>query len=73
MRNRSLLRLGALSALCFVLVGGSELRWRAGQRRRPHGSPRTTWGDPDLQGIWTTNEMHSVPLERPKQFAARTR
>ena len=22
-------------------------------------------GDPDLQGIWTLNDMHGVPLERP--------
>ena len=28
-------------------------------------APRTPWGDPDFQGIWTANEMHSVPLERP--------
>lgn len=27
--------------------------------------PRTPWGDPDFQGVWTANEMHSVPLERP--------
>ena len=27
-------------------------------------TPRTSWGDPDLSGIWTANEMHSVPLER---------
>jgi hypothetical protein len=26
---------------------------------------RTPWGDPDLQGYWTSNEMHGVPLERP--------
>ena len=32
-------------------------------------APRTPWGDPDFQGMWTANEMHSVPLERPKQFA----
>src|SRR6202521_5923240 len=28
-------------------------------------TPRTPWGDPDLQGYWTTNEMPGVPLERP--------
>jgi hypothetical protein len=34
-------------------------------------APRTPWGDPDFQGIWTTNEMHGVPLERPKELAGR--
>ena len=29
--------------------------------------PRTTWGDPDLQGVWNNNT--STPLERPEEFA----
>ena len=36
---------------------------------RPWTAPRTPWGDPDLQGIWTANEMHSVPLERVADLA----
>ncbi len=32
-------------------------------------TPRTPWGDPDFQGIWTANEMHSVPVERPDELA----
>ena len=31
--------------------------------------PRTPWGDPDLQGIYTTNDVHGVPLERPEDAA----
>jgi len=27
--------------------------------------PRTPWGDPDLQGIWSSDEEAGVPLERP--------
>jgi len=27
--------------------------------------PRTSWGDPDLQGVWTSDEESSVPFERP--------
>ena len=27
--------------------------------------PRTPWGEPDLEGIWTVNDTHGVPLERP--------
>jgi hypothetical protein len=30
-------------------------------------SPRTPWGDPDLQGIWTNANI--TPFERPKEFA----
>src|SRR5215510_15590606 len=27
--------------------------------------PRTSWGHPDLQGIWTTDEEIGIPVERP--------
>ncbi len=30
---------------------------------------RTPWGDPDLQGIWTTQTL--TPLERPAEFAGK--
>ena len=33
-------------------------------------APRTPWGDPDLQGIWT-NEVTSTPMERPAEFGDR--
>jgi hypothetical protein len=32
---------------------------------------RTPWGDPDLQGEWTTEGEYGVPLERPAQFGTR--
>jgi hypothetical protein len=34
-------------------------------------APKTPWGDPDLQGVWTTDDMLSIPMERPEQFAGR--
>jgi len=34
-------------------------------------TPRTPWGDPDLQGTFTTDNSIGVPLERPKQFGTR--
>jgi hypothetical protein len=29
-------------------------------------APLTPWGEPDLQGIWTGNLSHGIPLERPE-------
>jgi len=40
----------------------SEKRWNA---------PKTPWGDPDLQGTWTTDSAFGIPLQRPQQFAGR--
>ena len=33
--------------------------------------PRTSWGDPDLEGIWPSIDMVRVPLERPRQYGER--
>ena len=32
---------------------------------------RTSWGDPDLQGNWTSEGEFSVPFERPAQLGDR--
>jgi hypothetical protein len=34
--------------------------------------PKTAWGHPDLQGVWTSDDMRSVPLQRPPAFGERT-
>src|SRR5262249_47240404 len=34
--------------------------------------PRTPWGDPDLQGVYTNKDENGIPLERPKQFDGKT-
>src|SRR6266478_5200629 len=36
----------------------------------PWTPPRTSWGDPDLQGIWNYATM--TPLERPRELAEKT-
>jgi hypothetical protein len=28
-------------------------------------APRTPWGDPDLQGVWSSDDMENVPMSRP--------
>ena len=32
---------------------------------------RTPWGDPDLQGTWTSDSENGVPFERPEQLAGK--
>ena len=34
-----------------------------------YAAPRTPWGEPDLQGVWTGNAAHGIPLERPAALA----
>jgi hypothetical protein len=40
-------------------------------RPEPWTPPRTSWGDPDLQGNFTNKYEHSTPLERPRELEGR--
>jgi hypothetical protein len=32
---------------------------------------KTPWGDPDLQGVWTSDDSIGVPFERPRRYGNR--
>jgi hypothetical protein len=34
-------------------------------------APRTSWGHPSLEGTWSTDDMRSVPRDRPEEFGTR--
>ena len=61
----ALLFVSAIAATAQTRVapksGGSEAR----------AQPRTPWGDPDLQDIWSTEDLRDIPHERPDEFAGR--
>ena len=48
--------------LAMVPVSGQAKKWTA---------PKTSWGDPDIQGWFTNLQEDGTPLERPDQFAGR--
>ncbi len=33
--------------------------------------PRTSWGDPSIEGVWSVDDMRGIPRERPEQFGTR--
>jgi hypothetical protein len=33
--------------------------------------PRTSWGDPDLEGVWPSIDMVRVPMQRARQYGQR--
>ncbi len=63
---------GVLAAIAAVVcIAGVAGAVRA-QRPSPTTSwahPRTAWGDPDLEGVWTSDNNFSIPLERPAEVA----
>jgi hypothetical protein len=34
---------------------------------RPYVTPKTPWGEPDLQGTWTSDDTDGIPMSRPAQ------
>src|SRR5262245_51879253 len=63
MRMRLLMSAGASAAILSVLVILHPVATTA----QDQASPKTPWGDPDLQGIWT--DETATPLQRPTRFA----
>jgi hypothetical protein len=43
----------------------------AAQSALAAGPPRTAWGDPDLQGTYTSDNSIGVPFERPRELGTR--
>ncbi len=37
----------------------------------PYKSPKTPWGEPDLIGVWSTDDTASIPMVRPAQYGDR--
>ena len=61
--RRSVLVLASLSVAASIAA--------AGQSPRSTTTPRTPWGDPDLQGTWSSEAELSVPFERAAQYGDR--
>jgi hypothetical protein len=63
---------------CVTLVLGfsspsaQSLAGRAGgAARSEYSPPRTPWGDPDLQGIYTNADENGTPMEQPADLAGK--
>jgi hypothetical protein len=61
-RAKRWLVLGVTLAACGALAATTSAAWK---------TPRTAWGHPDLQGVWTSDAEVSVPFERPRAFGDR--
>jgi hypothetical protein len=57
--------------LVGVLMGLLVAAIAAGQTNKTAQVPKTPWGDPDLQGPWTSDDTWGVPFERPASFGTR--
>jgi hypothetical protein len=66
MRKRLLQVLGVVGVILAVIV---LVKVAPAGSATPGPGPRTAWGDPDLQGIWT--DEYQTPLQRPAKYATK--
>jgi hypothetical protein len=55
----------AITASIAAAIGALQCGWVQA------AGPRTSWGDPDLQGTYTSDNSIGVPFERPQKFGNR--
>jgi hypothetical protein len=60
----------ALAAATFVLTVDSQ-QSADSANDTPYKVPRTSWGDPDLTGIWPGTAMVGVPMQRDEKLGNR--
>ncbi len=56
-----------VAAATLVVAGLLKVAPGAEEQSEAVPAARTAWGEPDLQGIWTTD--YATPLQRPARFA----
>ncbi len=64
------MRIRFLTVIC--LAGAAGLA--SAQTKAPDAKwqpPKTAWGQPDLQGTYTSDDLQGVPVERPAQYGTR--
>ena len=64
-RGRTLINAAAAAAVLALSVGSV-----AGQA--PYKVPKTSWGEPDLQGVYNGNDLQGVPMQRAESVGTRT-
>ena len=59
---------GLTVLVAIMLVGAAVVKTQQSTQGAP-STPKTPWGDPDLQGVWTGSTV--TQLERPREYAAK--
>jgi hypothetical protein len=68
-RNR-LQNAGPATVLALIVLAGSSAVAQ-GEAASDWTHPRTSWGEPDLRGMWPIGHLTGTPLQRPPQFGER--
>src|SRR5919109_1272880 len=70
MKYRFLTLLAALAVLAFFADLQAQTR-PAPAPAKAWAVPKTPWGDPDIQGTWTSDDCIGTPMQRPANMGDR--
>jgi hypothetical protein len=68
-RRLQAVALPAVAALAFAVSAASHAQQSGSAASTPQW--RTSWGHPDLQGTWSSDDVRGIPLQRPAEFGTR--
>jgi hypothetical protein len=71
MKIRVFVTVVGVAAILSVFVHGQSEPVSPKQSQAAKVALRTAWGDPDISGLFTTDDELGVPFERPAQFGTR--
>jgi hypothetical protein len=57
--------------IVLLLTTIAAVAWTSTPGAQRFTAPRTPWGDPDLQGIYTNKDENNTPFERPADLAGK--
>ena len=61
----------AIAFMALPIVAQAPASKPVARATKVYTPPKTSWGDPDLQGIYTNKDESGIPFERPAQFEGR--
>src|SRR5688500_17019924 len=61
----------ALTALAFAVGVGIRADSQEAGSAAAAQQWRTPWGQPDLQGTWSSDDVRGIPLQRPEELGTR--
>src|SRR6187455_1036108 len=64
----TIVSIGASSSPAWAQAKGSAEASAAAVANPKWAAPKLSWGHPDLEGIWTSDDMRGVPTARPQEF-----
>src|SRR5262245_28820396 len=66
-------RIASFTGAAALLLGilSTSVALPQGQVKQSWKPPHTSWGDPDLQGIWNNSGDAQTPFERPDELTGR--